>query len=453
MRVTKNIIKLLGATFLCVLLLSCSGECKHDFGEWVTVTEPTCSVEGLRARVCKECSAEQTEKMEMLEHTFTYTVDTANSCTGGGKRTGICDFCNETVVEQLEACEYDIKEIYDSALKYVCEITTYDRDGKGLALGTGVVYSAGGKILTNYHVIEGAYSVKVKLGGLEYSIVRVVMYNKDKDLAVISIDARTPTHATLCSLPLDVGSTVYAMGSPRGMTNTITKGAVTYSERELDGVKYVQHDASITNGNSGGPLFNSYGEVVGINTMTVRDSQNLNFAVSVGELDSGMKAANKTMAEFFAFNNDNYNKVTAAIMSDADHKIASEYQISIEENNILFMIIYDSSPNTIELFWSVESNDTETIFSLIIDKQEKVKYDFNVMGESRGYWLKGEMTASKIKKNMTPTGYTTNIPIGNRVKFLEFCSEAIEISLNIFEDYLQGAKVGVELRDIGFVAY
>ena len=82
------------------------------------------------------------------------------------------------------------------------------------------------------------------------------------------------------------GDTIYAFGSPIGFTSTLSQGIISSADREVDGRLCVQHDASITHGNSGSPLINEFGEVIGVNTFTYEDSQNLNFAVAISELDN-----------------------------------------------------------------------------------------------------------------------------------------------------------------------
>ena len=84
------------------------------------------------------------------------------------------------------------------------------------------------------------------------------------DLAVLKVEQNGLVAATVCKNNVQAGETVYAIGSSRGLTNTYSQGIITHADRVLDGVTYVQHDASITNGNSGGPLINIYGEVIGI---------------------------------------------------------------------------------------------------------------------------------------------------------------------------------------------
>lgn len=437
---------------LILLLSACTGECEHNYGEWTKLTDPTCSVDGLEVRVCEHCSAEETKKIEKLAHTTEFTSERANSCTEAGTKTGKCTVCGETVVETVEVREYDIKEIYERALKYVCEIITYDRDGNEFALGTGVVCTSDGKILTNYHVIEGAFSARVKLGDASYSVTSVNKYSEEKDLAVIEIDKRTESYARLCTLPLDVGDTVYAMGSPRGMTNTITKGAVTYSVRELEGVKYIQHDASITNGNSGGPLFNSYGEVVGINTMTVRDSQNLNFAVCVGELDKITKVVNQSLSYLYKYNA--YNGFVEIIKTRGVY-VGQTYGIAEEYKDMDWCLMYDPKEDIIQIYCSIERSNVKCVTVLKL-KRGSLSVDYYAKNEYLSYSdvaeASGRIDARKYKKG---TELSCDAYVGDqqfKKDELDLMSMIIYTGLCWTDDYLESVAASLRLSDLGFTA-
>ncbi len=141
--------------------------------------------------------------------------------------------------------------------------------------GSGFVWSKEGHIITNYHVIQGADRASVTLyDGSPYSAKAVGVY-KEKDLAVLKIDA---PRSKLRPIPiggsedLKVGQSVYAIGNPFGLDQTLTTGIVSALGREIESVAGVpirdaiQTDAAINPGNSGGPLLNSSGELIGVNT-------------------------------------------------------------------------------------------------------------------------------------------------------------------------------------------
>ena len=94
--------------------------------------------------------------------------------------------------------ELTANEVFELAKNSVGEITTYDKSGAELALGTGFVYSSDGKIVTNYHVIEDAYSAKIAIGGSTYTVQHVLAYDKNIDLAVLKISATGLTTLNVC---------------------------------------------------------------------------------------------------------------------------------------------------------------------------------------------------------------------------------------------------------------
>ena len=146
------------------------------------------------------------------------------------------------------------------------------------ASGSGFILTSDGYVVTNYHVIEDAKTIKVTLyDGTAYP-AKLVGGDKENDVAVLKIDATGLTPVVVGSSDdLVVGEPVYAIGNPLGeLTFSFTGGYVSALDRSVtmsDGVRhnYIQTDTAINSGNSGGPLFNQYGQVVGINTMKIGD--------------------------------------------------------------------------------------------------------------------------------------------------------------------------------------
>ncbi len=196
--------------------------------------------------------------------------------------------CSETHGRVLS-----IQEVY--ARVNPCTVTVATAlPGGGAIIGTGVIFTPDGYILTNAHVITGGQQCFVVLDtGASYSDVKLVGYDAEKDLAVIKVDAyMLPTAEFGDSDALSVGDTVYAIGNPLGveLRGTLTDGIVSAINRDvsIDGVNMtlIQTNAALNNGNSGGPLINVYGQVVGINTMKMGSSsavsvEGLGFAIPV----------------------------------------------------------------------------------------------------------------------------------------------------------------------------
>jgi serine protease Do len=151
-------------------------------------------------------------------------------------------------------------------------------------MGSGVVFSADGAILTNNHVIEDALSITVRLRDGRILPAKLSGRDPATDLALVRVDAKNLTPARFAdSDTARVGEWVLAIGSPFGLGYTVTTGVVSAKGRGGVGVNlvedYLQTDASINPGNSGGPLVNLDGQVLGINTMIVGRGQGIGFAV------------------------------------------------------------------------------------------------------------------------------------------------------------------------------
>jgi len=154
-------------------------------------------------------------------------------------------------------------------------------------LGTGVIIDATGIIVTNEHVIRGASAIHVVLEDGRTLEAEVLGSDSGNDLAVLKVSARSPlpTAKLGTSSDLMIGETVVAIGSPFGLSKTVTSGVVSAVGRTFraeDGRVYndfVQTDAAINPGNSGGPLLNVDGEIIGINTAIFASAQGIGFAI------------------------------------------------------------------------------------------------------------------------------------------------------------------------------
>lgn len=154
--------------------------------------------------------------------------------------------------------------------------------------GSGFIISADGLILTNAHVVDGAQEVTVKLTDRREFKAKVLGSDKQSDIAVIRIDAKNLPTVQIGNPALTrVGEPVLAIGSPYGFENTATAGIVSAKSRSLPDdnyVPFIQTDVAVNPGNSGGPLFNIKGEVIGINSQIYSQTggyQGLSFAIPI----------------------------------------------------------------------------------------------------------------------------------------------------------------------------
>jgi len=157
-------------------------------------------------------------------------------------------------------------------------------------LGSGVIFTPEGHVVTNHHVAEKAREIRCVLGDRRQVDAKVVGLDRMTDLAVLKLvlpEGETVPYARFGdSARVEEGQFVLALGSPYGFERSLSLGIVSNAKRHLDEDlhpynNWVQTDAAINPGNSGGPLVNTRGEVIGINTLALRQADNLGFAVPV----------------------------------------------------------------------------------------------------------------------------------------------------------------------------
>ena len=163
-----------------------------------------------------------------------------------------------------------------------------DRDGPRRGAGTGFIIDAGGLILTNHHVIDGADRIMARLADGRTLRAERIGSDPDTDIALIKIESPRPLpFASLGnSDTLRVGEWVLAIGNPLAYEHTVTVGVVSFIGRKLFDSsldRYIQTDAAINFGNSGGPLINARGEVIGINAAISSRASNIGFAVPINQ--------------------------------------------------------------------------------------------------------------------------------------------------------------------------
>ena len=161
----------------------------------------------------------------------------------------------------------------------------HPRSDEGSGQGSGVVVDAEGYIVTNYHVIEGSTEIEVTLTDHRRVTGQVVGFDRLTDLAVLKVEADGLEPATWGdSDQLQVGSLVWAVGSPFGLQQSITAGILSAKNRAGSAgtvyQNFLQTDAAVNPGNSGGPLVNEHGEIIGVNTAIVGQTyQGISFAI------------------------------------------------------------------------------------------------------------------------------------------------------------------------------
>ena len=179
-----------------------------------------------------------------------------------------------------------------------------DSSNQVVATGSGFIATTDGKVVTNYHVIDGAYSAILKLNdGRSYSVSGVINYDKNRDIAILQLPVSNINSVTLGnSINIANGDNVVVIGNPLGLQNTVTTGVISATNRIINNESWIQFSAPVSPGSSGGPVFNSKGEVIGVVTMKVvkEDVEGVNFAVPVNDVKT-LLSSNKpaTFSELF----------------------------------------------------------------------------------------------------------------------------------------------------------
>ena len=205
-----------------------------------------------------------------------------------------------------------VAKIYGLASRGVVEISVttsgsgdstfpFGQGGTQSAQGSGFVYDTAGHVITNDHVVDGANTISVKFSGGATYKATVVGTDPSTDLAVLKIDAPSSVLHPLTlgdSSALQVGDGVVAIGSPFGLEETVTSGIVSALHREITSPNHfaiedaIQTDAAINHGNSGGPLLNLQGQVIGVNAQIQSEgggNDGVGFAISSDTVTSVVK--------------------------------------------------------------------------------------------------------------------------------------------------------------------
>ncbi len=209
------------------------------------------------------------------------------------------------------------------------------------SLGSGFIISSDGYVLTNYHVVEGADEVIVRLSDRHAYEAKIVGTDEASDIALLKIDARDlPVVKIGSSKKAAIGSWVLAIGSPFGFDATVTAGIISAKGRTLPDenyVPYIQTDVAINPGNSGGPLFNLDGEVIGINSQIYSRSggfMGLSFAVPI-ELAMNV-------VEQIRSNGKVSRGYLGVLIQDVDRDLAKSFGMDHPQGALIAQVVDDS---------------------------------------------------------------------------------------------------------------
>ena len=277
----------------------------------------------------------------------------AGGSTSGGKTT-INESDRTATAVQIKKVDGQTKmqpaEVYASTVNSTVSINCssqstniFGQTTQSASSGSGFIISQDGYIVTNYHVINGASSVKVTLYNGDTYDATVIGGDSDYDVAVLKINATGLTPVTLGnSADVNVGDSVLAIGNPLGeLTFSMSGGYVSSCNRAInvDGTPFnmIQVDCSINPGNSGGPLVNLYGEVVGIvsakySTYSSTTVEGLGFAIPIDDV----KSIITDIMENGAVTGKAYMAVTVGTMNS---QMAAQYSIDIDQGVFVYSVV------------------------------------------------------------------------------------------------------------------
>lgn len=311
------------------------------------------------------------------------------------------DSTPETTQLPQDRSAVDVVEAVAPAVVTVINEVVYDQGSGGgstqdQGAGTGFIIDADGHIVTNQHVVAGGDAFRVKFANGEERDAVLVGADDVSDLAVVKVDGEMPAVVSFGdSDALKPGQTVLAIGSALGqLSNTVTQGIVSAIGRDFFGSSYsnlIQHDAAINPGNSGGPLFNLRGEVVGVNTLGIPETdsgspvQGIFFAIpsnSVAQIAQTLIADGRVVYPFVGveFNpvvltdqdgNTSYGVYISKIVADSPAESAG-----LRVDDVIIALDGDQISQTdtfSELLYRYQPGDTVTITVIRNDRERDIE--------------------------------------------------------------------------------
>jgi serine protease Do len=304
------------------------------------------------------------------------------------------------------------------------------RDSREKALGSGIIVSPEGYILTNNHVVDGATDVRITLSDKREFKARIVGADPKTDVAVLKIDAKNLAPITIGdSSKVQVGDVALAIGNPFGVGQTVTKGIISATGRGGLGIEdyedFLQTDAPINPGNSGGALINDRGELVGINTAIISHgsggSQGIGFAVPANLARNVMDQVLKT------------GHVTRAYLGIYPQDVTPAMAKAFGQKDSQGIVVGDVSPNSPAQKAGIQRGD------IILHINGKPVTDSNQLRMSVSMMQPGTELKLKILRNGTERDET--------VKLAEMPTESAKVESN---DQEGGSKAleGVEVTNL-----
>ncbi len=260
------------------------------------------------------------------------------------------------------------EQIYAKYVPAVFLVEVYDEYDDMIATGSGFFIDGDGTAVTNWHVIYGATSAVITVTDSDgetrtAEVEGVYDYNKEEDWAIMKVEGSGYSWLQFGGQDSVVGgATVYALGSPEGLSATLSEGLISNPSRTIDGQTYIQTSAAISHGSSGGALINKFGRVIGITCAKIEGGENLNLAVPVTKLANYEKGELVPLSDTYTMASgyvcpDTYTvKLGPGASADV---IITAIEYNCDEDTSLYYEIDDES--LISCSWGTWVDDYETV--------------------------------------------------------------------------------------------
>ncbi|MBE6623770.1 MAG: serine protease [Ruminococcaceae bacterium] len=314
---------------------------------------------------------------------------------------------NSDSTEPLPEGGLSSEQIFDKCSPAVFYIEIYDRDKYQLGTGSGFFIDDKGTAITNYHVMEDAYYAFAQLSDSDeyYEILGIYDYSKENDWAVIKVDCSDNAYLDIGDTSKVLGGTsVYAIGSPLGLKNTISEGLISNPARIVEGTTYFQTDAATSPGSSGGALLDKNGQVIGITSATHIFGQNLNLALPITYITNHSREKLTSLKEHIT----SYDPA----FSDINY-ILSENSVTVSAGNIEYISFDNIStgmPEDVIFTLTVEDKNIAEVDWADMDDNE-FPWDIEITGVSPGttsFTLSNDFNEQSVTVPITVTDSTTD---------------------------------------------
>jgi len=326
------------------------------------------------------------------------------------------------------------QQISEKCAPSVAYVEVYDKSGKHLGNGSGFFIDANGTFVTNYHVIDGAYSAKIMTTENKvYDVAGVYDFDVGRDTALLKITGHDFEYLEIDTSTPVAGQRVYAIGSPIGLDNTISDGLVSNPNRDLNGLDFIQISVPISNGSSGGALINEYGRVIGItsagfSSTEYYDAQNLNLAIPIHYINDLERTQVKSLTRLSSLVGESYDLALSATSVNLSAGTSTTLTVTYTPGTDEILTVGTMSASIAEVEWGndistgkceiiitgVSAGSTE-VYVYYDDPSinKRVSVPVTVMGSSSSGSSSsgGSYSGSNYYRNGAPTyQYVTGIP-------------------------------------------